>query len=163
MDRGARGVTLVELMVVVAIVGLLAAMFLTRAAQARRDAADTRAADALDQLRRIVMAYEAKTGRFPRGLWSCGGEWPAWVADVQSVLGDQQLGAVQTDGGCGTAYWDNADFNTGLFGGYPYAMAVHPRNGTSGTWFAATPYQLLKCSSGWWWPSGDVSSCQPVQ
>jgi len=153
MDRGARGVTLVELMVVVAIVGLLAAMFLTRFAEARRDAAEGRAVDLLDQLRRAVMSYEAKTGTYPQNMAWGWGNYDAWVAQIESVLGDMRLPRQAQASAVIADIW-------GVAGnwGDPYGMGLYPQGGRGG-WYRATPYQLMRCPNGPWDPTG----CQVIQ
>ncbi len=62
---GEGGVTLVELMVVVAIVALLAVAFLAAFRTARAHAVDGRAIEFLDQLRRAMALYSARFGSYP--------------------------------------------------------------------------------------------------
>lgn len=62
-----RGVTLIELMIVVAIVAILAVMIIAQLSRARAQAVDGRALDYLDQLRRVMALYYAANGVYPTG------------------------------------------------------------------------------------------------
>lgn len=136
-----RGVTLVELMVVVAVIGLLSAMFLSRMSDARRDAQDSRVVNLLNELRTAVISYELKTGSFPMTMWWHGnGQWDAWVSQIQGQVGDLKLpsqssvSGLISDGGFWPA-WASVT--------YPYGMLLQVA--ATGHYFLATPYELLKC------------------
>lgn len=151
----ARGITLVELMVVVSIMGILSALLITRMAEARRDAVDGRVADLLGHLRSAVTQYEAKTGAFPRSMTNAmSGDWDNWVADVQAQLGNLQL---PNSSDMQRILNGGAPNNGGLFGagnfGYPYGMGLQPLNGRGG-WFLATPYMMYQCVNAPWNTSG---------
>lgn len=152
--RDQRGVTLVELMVVVAVIGLLAAMFLTRYAEIRRDAADARAQDLLDQLRKAAMAYEARTGAFPPNMVWTSNQWDGWVSQVESVVGDLRLPRQAV----ASTVVQDAAFGVGSFS-QPYGMGLIPRGGR-GVWFLATPYVMQRCPTA---PGWNTTGCTVVQ
>lgn len=153
LPRDQRGVTLVELMVVVAVVGLLAAMFLTRYAEIRRDAADARAQDLLGQLRTAVIAYEARTGAFPSNMAWSSNQWDSWVSQVESVVADLRLPRQAV----ASTVVQDALFGAGSFS-QPYGMGLVPRGGR-GVWFLATSYVVYRCPSQGW----NTTGCTVVQ
>lgn len=150
-----RGITLVELMVVVSIIGILSALLITRMAEARRDAIDGRAIDILGQLRNAVTQYEAMTGVFPAAMTNgMGGEWDGWVAQIEGQLGNLQLPRAPQmqqilNGGAPN---NGALFGPGAFGD-PYGMGIQPAGGR-GIWFRATPYQMYRCPQPPWSTTG---------
>lgn len=81
------GVTLVELLVVVAIVGLLAALLLPAVQAVREAGRRTRCQANLRQLAMACLAHEHARGFLPTGGW--GG---AWVGDPDRGFGEQQPG-----------------------------------------------------------------------
>lgn len=150
--RDSRGVTLVELMVVVAVIGVLSALFISRMAEARKDAVDGRAIDLLDQLRRGVVSYESKTGTFPMNMPNLS-PWNSWAAQIEAQLGSLQLPRyAQVTQHVNTVY-----FVAGAWG-HPYGMGLQP-NGGRGGWWMATPYTIYQCPN----PPWDTTGCQLVK
>ncbi len=82
-----RGLTLVELLVVVAIVALLAGLLLPAVQSAREAGRRTRCLANLRQLALACLAHEATNGFLPTGGW--GG---AWVGDPDRGSGPRQPG-----------------------------------------------------------------------
>lgn len=87
MTRHRAAVTLVELLVVVAIVGLLIALLLPAAQSAREAARRTQCHANLRQLALACLAHETVRGHLPSGGW--GGEW---AGDPDRGFGTKQPG-----------------------------------------------------------------------
>jgi len=72
-----RGFTLIELMVVIAIIGLLASVALASLESAREKARDATRIATIDQIAKALELYRLKTGNYMNSSSNCGqsGEW----------------------------------------------------------------------------------------
>lgn len=142
--RSESGVTLVELLVVVAIVAVLAAFFVPRYLGYRQQAADSRVIDLLNHIRQGTTAYEAKYGSF--GGLPCG--WGGWY---YNVLRDRlrEFVILPYEG----EMWElSTNFVTCYIGwsdSWAYATMMWPRDG-QGPAFVAVQSGVFRCD-GWLW------------
>ena len=81
-----RGFTLIELMIVVAMLGLLMGTAATGMAQARRQAKITKAHTELRELVNAWLAYEQSFGDFPMDITT--GEQEATASALSDLLGN---------------------------------------------------------------------------
>src|SRR5437773_9761128 len=89
MPSSKRGFTLVELLVVVAIIGLLVALLLP-AVQAAREA--SRRSRCLSQLKQVGVAmhnYESSYGRLPVGTYGCC--WGTWQVSILPYIEEGRM------------------------------------------------------------------------
>jgi len=85
--RPPNGITLVELLVVVAIIGLLVALLLPAVELAREAARRSQCANHLKQLSLAAAAHQDVNQFFPTGGWGGG-----WVGDANRGFGPKQPG-----------------------------------------------------------------------
>ena len=85
--RGRSAFTVLELLVVIAVVGLLAALILPAVQQAREAARKTQCANNLKQLALAWHEHEAATGRYPSNGWGF-----LWVGQAGRGTGPDQPG-----------------------------------------------------------------------
>lgn len=85
--RAADGFTLVEVLVVIAIIGILVAITLPAVEMARESARRNACANNLKQLGLAIKLHEQSHGTYPTGGW--GGEW---VGDPDAGFGPKQPG-----------------------------------------------------------------------
>jgi prepilin-type N-terminal cleavage/methylation domain-containing protein len=142
MVRRPRGVTLVELLVVVAIVAVLAAFFVPRYLGYRQQAADSRVIDLLNHIRQGTTAYEAKYGGF---YLPCG--WGDQYNNLRNAL--YEFIRLPYEG----EMWELAtNFVTCYIGwsdSWAYATMMWPRDG-QGPAFIAVQSGVYRCD-GWIW------------
>jgi type II secretion system protein G len=109
-----RGFTLIELMVVIAIIGLLSAIVSTPILSARKKAADARSISDLKEVANALSLYASDTGHFPDANIS----QTAPATGLYALVENKYLNTLPTG------------FNTG--GAYKYVVY---NNGTSNTGF----------------------------
>jgi len=157
-------VTLIELMVVVAIVAILAVAFLAAFRSARANAVDGRATDFLDQMRRVMALYSARNGQYPV---------PTGITNNQANTGAAAFSALATElrtveGDFPTSLTD-ASVNLQHFTYYPtasgtwttanrFTIVARAINGT-GSYLCADPARVVNLGSAST-PANPGSSCQ---
>ena len=137
------GFSLVELVVVLAVIAVLAAFVIPRYANARRQAADTRVIALLGSIRSALLAYEAKYGSFD-GL-PCGNSDRFWNPLRDRLREFAELPDYQTV--MSIAWVVDGCMGYGSFEGRGYFVMMGPR----GSWprtYAVTPDALWQCP-GW--------------
>lgn len=82
-----RGLTLVEMLVVIAIVGLLVALLLPAVQSARESARQTQCRNNLKQIGLAALQHEASHQHFPTGGWGWG-----WIGDPDRGFDQKQPG-----------------------------------------------------------------------
>src|SRR3989338_3620508 len=93
-SRSERGFTLIEILVVVAIIGVLASIVLVGLGGARRQGGDAKRIAELRQIQTGLELYFTKCGAYPGGAstGSCHTTDPASWADLQRTLIDAGIG-----------------------------------------------------------------------
>ena len=91
-NRTRVGFTLVELLTVIAIIGILTALLLPAVSAAREAARRGQCMNNLKQIGIAVLAHETAQGFFPSGGWS-----KEWTADPNRGFGKRQPGSWQFD------------------------------------------------------------------
>lgn len=142
MRGGSRGVTLVELLVVLAVIAVLAAFFIPRYVGYRRQAADARMMDLLEHIRQAVTAYEARNGSFT-GLpcaWGGGSynQLRGALAPYITLPYEGELWEVATNYVSCYIGWSDS---------WAYATMLWPRDG-EGPAFVAVQSGIFRCD-GW--------------
>jgi type II secretory pathway pseudopilin PulG len=122
-------VTLIELMVVVAIVAILAIAFLAAFRSARAHAIDGRAVAFLDQMRRVMALYSARTGQYPTPPGIVNNQANAGAAAYSALA--TELRTVESDF---PATLTDASVNLQDFTYFPRA---------SGTWTGANAFTIV--------------------
>lgn len=152
--RSSEGFNLVELMVVMAIVGILAGLIIPQYVSQRQQASDARIIALLDSIRSGLGAYEARNGSFS-GLPSGGGA-TAWEG-LRTALSSfvtlppwSDVSGMMASFGTGTAF--------GSLAGRGHAVYARPAGGTGQFEYAAVADGVYRCS----W-SGGLSGCVRVR
>jgi len=151
---GQDGFSLVELVVVLAVIAVLAAFVIPRYANARRQAADTRVIALLGSIRSALLAYEAKYGSFD-GL-PCGGGDGFWNPLRDRLSEFAELPGYQTV--MSIAQFVNGCSAHGSFEGRGYFVMMDPMGGTGRYSYAATPDALWQCP-----PGGNPHGCTAMR
>ena len=91
-----RGITLIELLVAIAIIGVLAALLLPAISSSREAARRVQCANNLKQISMAVLNYQEVHGHFPAGSTSAGTDiggpyLSTWTVDILPFLEQQQL------------------------------------------------------------------------
>jgi prepilin-type N-terminal cleavage/methylation domain-containing protein len=157
-------VTLIELMVVVAIVAILAVAFLAAFRSARANAIDGRATDFLDQMRRVMALYSARNGAYPTPTGITNGQANTGAAAFSALA--TELQTVESD--FPTSLTD-ASVNLQDFTYYPtasgtwtqanrFTIVARAINGT-GSYLCADPARVVNLGSASA-PASPGSSCQ---
>jgi len=142
---GHGGFSLVELVVVLAVIAVLAASVIPRYANTRRQAADSRVIALLGSMRSALMAYEAKYGSF-EGL-PCGNSDWYWNPLRDRLREFAELPDYQTL--MSIATFVDGCRGYGSFAGRGYFVMMGPRGGTGQHSYAVTPDALWQCPPGW--------------
>ncbi|MFH1287636.1 MAG: prepilin-type N-terminal cleavage/methylation domain-containing protein [bacterium] len=93
--KSEKGFTLIELMIVIAILGILAAVAIPNFLNARGKAQDASALSTLEAIKTSMEMYAADNGTYPTGS-------VATVAGLSTALGDDWPSNVKTDGTTGS-------------------------------------------------------------
>jgi type IV pilus assembly protein PilA len=149
-----EGFSLVELMVVVAVVAILAAFVVPQYVNQRRQASDSRIIALLASVRSGLGAYEARNGGFS-GL-PCANDQAGWDG-LRTALSPfvqlppwSEVGSMVTSAGTCTGF--------GSLAGKGQVAYMRPAGGTSQFEYAAAADGVYRCA----W-SGGLSSCQRVR
>lgn len=140
-----RGVTLVELLVVVSILGVLSALFLARVGSARKEAVDARVVSLADTIRGAVSAYEVRNGSYsglPRGP-SNQSLWDSLRSALSPYVTLPDYATVTE-----LVDWAEADIDYGAMAGRGYVVLLRAVGGT-GKYVAAAADGVYLCT-GWW-------------
>jgi prepilin-type N-terminal cleavage/methylation domain-containing protein len=142
-----RGVTLAELLVVVAIVAILGATLLVQFGRSRQQADDARAIALAHQLRMAIVAYEVDTGSFaglPHWLWPAD----TWNS-LRSVLG-RVVTLPPWSAVAPTIHWMTTSGGFYELAHEPYIVMIWPVTHGTTTWhyFVGTPSGVYRCD-GW--------------
>lgn len=89
MFKGEKGFTLIELMIVIAILGILAAVAIPNFLNARGKAQDAAALSTLEAMKTAMEMYAADNGAYPTPVTD--------VATLQTTLGDNWPSNIKTD------------------------------------------------------------------
>ncbi|MFC1632648.1 type II secretion system protein [Patescibacteria group bacterium] len=102
-SKSQKGFTLIELLIVIAIIGILAAVILIALAGARQRARDAARKSDVDSIQNAVELYASDTGKYPAGLVD--------VATTEYFAG----GTLPTDPLFGTEYNYDADDDGSIY------------------------------------------------
>jgi general secretion pathway protein G len=152
VNRRARGFTLVELLIVVIILAILAAIVVPQFADSANDARQSAYSTDLSNLRAVVELYRQQHGAYPGAIAATAGtcvNGSAVVAAVGAASFDAQLTNYTNAAGQACTGFDAAQFRFG-----PYLREGIPANplGTTGTVTVVTAGTLGLTSSatgGW--------------
>lgn len=101
-QKRSKGFTMIELMVVIAIIGILAAIILVSLSNARNAGKNAKIKSDIQQLRAIAITYQdiKKADGTP--------DWAAFIADPASVKLRVDLAAQNGDANAYKVFWDTA-------------------------------------------------------
>lgn len=151
--RGRNGYSIVELLVVIAVIAIMSAFLVPQYLSQRHQAADARVISLLDTVRSALGAYEARNGDFS-GL-PCADNQNGWEG-LRAALSpfvalppwSDVSGMVSSFGTC-TAF--------GSLSGRGHAVYARPAGGTGQFEYAAVVDGVYRCD-----PSGGLSGCVRV-
>lgn len=117
MKRSSRGFTLIEILVVVAIIGILTSVAVVGYAQARMKARDSQRMSDLRQVQRALELYYLANNQYPSETWCDSSRGSSGTAGCETVSG--------------TAWDTSSAIWTALVPTYIQALPVDPLNNAS--------------------------------
>jgi prepilin-type N-terminal cleavage/methylation domain-containing protein len=125
VNRTSKGFTLVEMLIVIALIGILAAALVEKMDAALAQARDSRRKSDLRKMQSVLMTYYARNGKYPTSWLNGAGQYTWSNSDPRPVNGT----------------WNNGDWLPGLVPTYIPALPSDPKGGL-GTYTGAFPCNL---------------------
>lgn len=117
LSKNTRGFTIVELLIVIVVVGILAAITVVAFNGVQQRAANAQTTQALNSWVKALSLYKADNGKWPTG-WQCLGQGYQY-----GLSGTDTSGTAQCRQTNATGYLENAAFNTSM---KPYITGTLP-------------------------------------